>query len=207
MQVRELAVPGAFEFTPKQHGDDRGLFLEWFKVDALQTATGHPLTLAQANLSVSRAGTLRGVHFADVPPGQAKYVTCPAGAVLDYIVDIRVGSPTFGVSDVVRLDSVDRRAVYLSEGLGHAFVALEDGSTLTYLCSTGYSPGREHGINPLDPALGLALPEATDFLLSDKDTAAPSLAQAESDGLLPTWDACRAYVARLTDAAAAADRS
>ena len=197
MQVRELSVPGAFEFIPVQHGDDRGLFLEWFKVDELRGATGHRLELAQANLSVSRAHSLRGVHFADVPPGQAKYVTCPAGAVIDYVIDIRVGSPTFGAVDTVRLDGVDRRAVYLSEGLGHAFLALEDNSTLTYLCSTGYAPGREHAISPLDPELNLPLPTGVDFLLSDKDIAAPSLAQALAAGVLPSWDACRAYVATL----------
>lgn len=197
MQVRELAVPGAFEFTPVQHGDDRGLFLEWFKVDQLRGVTGHPLELAQANMSVSRADTLRGIHFADVPPGQAKYVTCPSGAVIDFIVDLRVGSPTFGVIDSVRLDTIDRRAVYLSEGLGHGFLALEDRSTLTYLCSTGYAPGREHGIDPLDPALGLPLPIDVDFLLSDKDTTAPSLAEAVSGGLLPSWETCSKYIATL----------
>ena len=197
MKVRELCVPGAFEFTPIQHQDGRGLFLEWFKVDRLAEAIGHPLTLAQANLSVSTAGTLRGVHFADVPPGQAKYVTCPRGAVLDFVVDVRVGSPTFGVCDAVRLDGDDRRAVYLSEGLGHAFLALEDDSTLTYLCSTGYSPGREHGINPLDPALDLPLPDGVDFVLSDKDTAAPTLAQAADQGLLPDWQTCREWVESL----------
>lgn len=199
VQVRALAVAGAFEFTPVQHGDSRGLFLEWFKVDKLSDAVGRPLDLQQANLSVSRAGTLRGVHFADVPPGQAKYVTCPRGAAIDFIVDIRVGSPTFGTVDAVRLDSEHRRAVYLAEGLGHAFLALEDDTTLTYLCSTGYSPGREHGINPLDPALGLPLPSAaelgTEFLLSDKDTAAPTLQEAADSGLLPTWEACRPYLA------------
>ena len=197
MKVRELRVPGAFEFTPIQHRDGRGLFLEWFKVDRLAEAVGHPLSLAQANLSVSTAGTLRGVHFADVPPGQAKYVTCPRGAVLDFVVDIRVGSPTFGVCDAVRLAGDDRRAVYLSEGLGHAFLALEDDSTLTYLCSTGYSPGREHGINPLDPALALPLPAGVDFRLSDKDAAAPTLAQAAEQGLLPDWQACRDWVESL----------
>jgi dTDP-4-dehydrorhamnose 3,5-epimerase len=197
MQARELLVPGAFEFTPVQHGDDRGLFLEWFRTELLEEAIGHPLTLAQANLSVSRAGTLRGVHFADVPPGQAKYVTCPRGAVIDYIVDIRVGSPTFGVVDAVRLDGEHRRAVYLPEGVGHAFVALEDHSTLTYLCSTGYAPGREHGITPLDPGLNLPLPEGVDFLLSEKDSAAPTLAEAKQSGLLPTWATSRRYVASL----------
>ena len=105
MQVRELQVPGAFEFTPVQHGDDRGLFQEWFKVEKLVEAIGHPMTLAQANLSVSKAGTLRGVHFADVPPGQAKYVSCPRGAVIDFVVDVRVGSPTFGRSETVVLDA------------------------------------------------------------------------------------------------------
>ena len=198
MQVRALAVAGAFEFTPVQHGDSRGLFLEWFKVDQLSAAVGHPLDLQQANLSVSRAGTLRGIHFADVPPGQAKYVTCPRGAAIDVIVDIRVGSPTFGTVDTVLLDSKDRRAVYLAEGLGHGFLALEDDTTLTYLCSTGYAPGRENGVNPLDPALRLPLPSpaelGTEYLLSDKDTAAPTLAQAKESGLLPTWEACRPYL-------------
>ena len=198
MHVRELLVPGAYEFTPVQHGDDRGLFLEWFKIDKLVEVVGHPLTLAQANLSVSRAGTLRGVHFADVPPGQAKYVTCPRGAVVDYLVDIRVGSPTFGAVDMVRLDSEHRRAVYLPEGVGHAFLALEDNSTLTYLCSTGYAPGREHAINPLDAGLGLPVPDGVDFLLSEKDAAAPTLAQAAESGLLPTWAACEQYIAGLT---------
>lgn len=197
MQVRELAVPGAFEFTPVQHGDERGLFLEWFKVDKLRGASGHPLQLAQANMSVSRANSLRGVHFADVPPGQAKYVTCPVGAAIDFIVDLRVGSSTFGTVDTVLLDTVDRRAVYLSEGLGHGFLALEDGTTLTYLCSTGYAPGREHGIDPLDPGLGLPLPAGVEFVLSDKDTTAPTLAEAVDGGLLPTWAACAAYVATL----------
>jgi dTDP-4-dehydrorhamnose 3,5-epimerase len=197
MKVRELLVPGAYEFTPIQHKDGRGLFLEWFKVDRLAEAVGHPLTLAQANLSVSTAGTLRGVHFADVPPGQAKYVTCPRGAVLDFVVDVRVGSPTFGTCDVVRLDGDERRAVYLSEGLGHAFLALEDDSTLTYLCSTGYAPGREHGIDPLDPALNLPLPAGVDFVLSDKDAAAPTLAQAADQGLLPDWQTCRDWVQSL----------
>ena len=152
MKIRPLSIDGAWEFTPVQHGDARGLFAEVFKGDLLDDVIGHRLDLAQVNLSVSAAGVLRGVHFADVPPGQAKYVTCPKGAILDVIVDIRVGSPTFGTYDTVLLDDVDRRAVYLSEGLGHAFCALEDGSTATYLCSTGYNPGAEHGINPLDPA-------------------------------------------------------
>ena len=112
---------------------------------------GHDLDLAQANCSVSAAGVLRGIHFSDVPPGQAKYVTCVRGAALDVVVDIRVGSPTFGQWDSVLLDDVDRREIYLAEGLGHAFMALEDDTTIVYLCSTGYAPGREHGVRPARP--------------------------------------------------------
>jgi dTDP-4-dehydrorhamnose 3,5-epimerase len=203
MDVRELAVPGAWEITPKQHGDPRGVFLEWFKGERFAQEVGHRLTLDQANLSVSAAGVLRGIHFADVPPGQAKYVTCARGAVLDVVVDIRVGSPTFGRWDSVLLDDVDRRAIYLGEGLGHAFCSLEDDSTVLYLCSTGYSPGREHGIHPLDPEIGIEWPStARDGspltpLLSDKDRQAPSLSAARDSGLLPTAEQVDAYLATL----------
>ncbi|WP_341258626.1 MULTISPECIES: dTDP-4-dehydrorhamnose 3,5-epimerase family protein [Gordonia] len=193
MKVRELSIAGAWEFTPVQHGDDRGVFLEAFKADVLSDLIGHRFELAQVNTSVSAAGVLRGIHFADVPPGQAKYVTCSVGAILDVIVDIRVGSPTFGRWDAVLLDDVDRKAVYLSEGLGHGFCSLADGSTVTYLCSTGYNPTAEHGVNPLDPDLGIEWPTVgrdgtpLEYELSAKDVAAPSLAQAALDGLLPTF--------------------
>ncbi|GEA89965.1 dTDP-4-dehydrorhamnose 3,5-epimerase family protein [Cellulomonas cellasea] len=203
MEFRPLTVPGAWEITPKQFGDPRGVFLEWFKSEAFAEAVGHPLDLQQANCSVSAAGVLRGIHFADVPPGQAKYVTCAKGAVLDVAVDIRVGSPTFGQWDTVLLDDVDRRAIYLSEGLGHAFLSLEDDSTVLYLCSTGYSPGREHGIHPLDPEVGIVWPTtARDGRplvpqLSDKDLVAPTLSEAREQGLLPTLEAVEAYVASL----------
>ncbi|NMM30093.1 MAG: dTDP-4-keto-6-deoxy-D-glucose epimerase [Cellulomonas sp.] len=201
MEFRQLKVPGAWEITPKQLGDPRGVFLEWFKASSFAETVGVPLDLQQANCSVSAAGVLRGIHFADVPPGQAKYVTCAKGAVLDVAVDLRVGSPTFGVWDTVLLDDVDRRAIYLPEGLGHAFLSLEDDSTVLYLCSTGYAPGREHGINPLDPAIGIDWPTtgrnglALAPILSDKDLAAPSLAEAAAQGLLPTLASVEAYLA------------
>ncbi|MDO8108560.1 dTDP-4-dehydrorhamnose 3,5-epimerase [Isoptericola sp. b441] len=199
MTYRELNVPGAWEITPRQHGDARGVFLEWFKGAAFAAEVGHDLSLAQANCSVSAAGVLRGVHYADVPPSQAKYVTCAAGAVLDVVVDIRVGSPTFGQWDSVLLDDVDRRAIYLSEGLGHAFMSLADGSTVLYLCSTPYTPGREHGVHPLDPEIGITWPTtARDGAplvpqLSEKDAAAPTLADAAAAGALPTFEAALAY--------------
>ena len=204
MEFRQLSVPGAWEITPQQFGDPRGVFLEWFKGAPFAEQAGHALSLAQANLSVSAAGVLRGIHFADVPPGQAKYVTCAKGAVLDVVVDIRVGSPTFGQWDSVLLDDVDRRAIYLSEGLGHAFLSLEDDSTVLYLCSAPYAPGREHGIHPLDPEIGIDWPtvgrdgSALTYSLSDKDLAAPSLADAQARGLLPADEDVRRFVEGLT---------
>lgn len=204
MKYRELAVPGAWEITPRLHGDPRGVFLEYFKSSAFVEAVGHSFDVQQANCSVSAAGVLRGVHFADVPPGQAKYVTCAKGAVLDVAVDLRVGSATFGRWDAVLLDDKDRRAIYLPEGVGHAFMSLEDDSTVLYLCSTPYAPGREHGIHPLDPSIGIEWPthdragRPITPQLSEKDEAAPSLDEARSSGLLPTWDSVVAHLASLT---------
>lgn len=190
MDVRELAVPGCFEFLPRQHVDDRGSFQEWFRADLFAVAVGHHLEVAQANHSVSRQGTLRGIHYALVPPGQGKYVYCPRGAVLDVVVDLRVGSPTFGDSAAVVLDEVDRRAVYLPEGIGHAFVALAEDTALTYLCSTGYNPEREKAVDALDPDLALPWPAELEAVRSERDQSAPSLAAAGQAGHLPRYAAC-----------------
>ncbi|MET0577347.1 MAG: dTDP-4-dehydrorhamnose 3,5-epimerase [Ilumatobacteraceae bacterium] len=205
MKFRPLTIDGAFEITPQQHGDSRGLFLEWFKAPTFREAVGHDLDVVQANCSVSAAGVLRGIHFSDVPPGQAKYVTCVAGAVLDVVVDLRVGSPTFGRWDSVVLDDVERRALYNGEGLGHAFMSLVDGSTVVYLCSTGYAPERERIVHALDPAIGIAWPltgldgRPIQPALSARDAAAPSLAEMAGRGLLPSADAVTSYVGSLRD--------
>ena len=199
MEVRELSVRGAFEVTPVQHSDVRGVFLEWFREDVFRQATGHALHLAQANCSVSSAGTLRGIHFAELPPSQAKFVTCVHGAAFDVVVDLRVGSATYGRWDAVQIDDQDRRAVYLPEGLGHAFLALQDHTVVNYLCSAPYAPDREHCIHPLDPEVGIDWPttdrHGTPFSprLSPKDDAAPSLAEVRQAGLLPTYDEALAF--------------
>lgn len=189
MEVQPLSIPGSFVVTPKIFEDDRGAFLEWYRADKLEEVLGYSLDLKQANSSVSKRGVVRGIHFAELGPGQAKYVTCPFGAVVDFIIDIRVGSPTFGKWDSVVLDDQNRKAVYLSEGLGHAFVALTENTFVNYLVSDKYRPGKEHGINPLDPDIALDLPFSVDKLsLSEKDSAAPSLAEMAHVGSLPTWE-------------------
>jgi dTDP-4-dehydrorhamnose 3,5-epimerase len=197
MKVRALDIHGAWEFTPQQHGDARGLFAEWYKEPVFTEAVGHPLHVAQSNVSVSSAGTLRGIHFAQLAPSQAKYVFCPRGSILDVVVDLRTGSPTYGQHEVVRLDDVDRKALYLAEGLGHGFYAEQDGSTVTYLVTAPYAPTREFGIQPLDPALGIAWPQDLEPLLSPKDVAAPTLEDAAQQGILPTYDECLAFYETL----------
>jgi dTDP-4-dehydrorhamnose 3,5-epimerase len=203
VHIRELKVADSFEVTPVVRGDDRGVFLEWYRHDVLESAVGHSLDLRQANTSVSKKGVVRGIHFADIPPGQAKYVTALHGSVIDYVVDIRVGSPTFGQWDSVLLDTTDRRAIYLAEGLGHAFVALTDDATVSYLVSDTYRAHAEHGVNPLDPDIGLDFPIDRDaLLLSPKDLEAPTLAEAAELGLLPSWQAATAHYATLHGGAA-----
>ncbi|MEZ0362438.1 dTDP-4-dehydrorhamnose 3,5-epimerase [Mycobacterium sp. pUA109] len=195
MTARELAIPGAWEITPRLHADSRGVFFEWFTDREFTGFAGHRFDLRQANCSVSAAGVLRGLHFAQLPPSQAKYVTCVSGSVFDVVVDIRVGSPTFGRWDAVLLDAADRRSVYLSEGLAHGFLALQDNSTVMYLCSAGYDPQREHTIAATDPALGIDWPvSAGELVVSERDAAAPSLAEVQASGLLPSWDEARSFV-------------
>jgi dTDP-4-dehydrorhamnose 3,5-epimerase len=197
VDIRELAVPDSYVLDLVPHGDSRGRFVEWFRADVLGEAIGYTFPLAQANHSVSARGALRGVHFALVPPGQAKYVYCPAGQVLDVMVDIRAGSPAFGVHDAVLLDSEQPRAVFLPEGIGHAFVSLAPASSVAYLVSSPYAPDQEFGLHPMDPDLALPWPADLEFELSPKDRTAPSLAEAKAQGLLPTMEQCAARYAAL----------
>ncbi|MGO4751544.1 dTDP-4-dehydrorhamnose 3,5-epimerase [Streptomyces sp. 2MCAF27] len=192
--MTSLSIEGAWEIKPEQFSDERGIFMEWYRYDRLAEIVGHPLQLAQANMSVSAKDVVRGIHFTDFPPGQGKYVTCVRGASLDVIVDLRVGSPTFGTWEAVRLDDIDRKAVYISEGLGHAFCALSDEATVAYLCSETYASRRERAIDPLDPVLGIEWPVKTP-ILSGRDKIAPSFAEAAASGLLPDHRACREFAA------------
>ena len=195
---RELTVPGAWEITPELHRDSRGSFAELFTERGFAAMTGHRFDLRQVNCSVSAAGVLRGLHFAELPPGQAKYVTCVRGSVFDVVVDIRVGSPTYGCWDGVLLDDVAHRSTYIGEGLAHGFLALQDQSTVMYLCSIPYTPQREHTIAATDPAIGIGWPlPAGQLLLSDRDAAAPCLDEVRAAGVLPTWDETRKLLAGL----------
>ncbi|MCX4766672.1 dTDP-4-dehydrorhamnose 3,5-epimerase family protein [Streptomyces sp. NBC_01275] len=198
MQFRELAVSGAFVFTPPVFEDDRGLFTSPFQEPAFVAALGRPLfPVAQSNHSRSRRGTVRGVHYTLTPPGVAKYVYCARGSAIDIVVDIRVGSPTFGRWDSSVLDPGTFRSMYFPVGVGHAFVALEDDTVMSYMLSGSYEAQHELALSALDPALALPIPEDLQPLLSARDLAAPRLAQVQAEGGLPEYDKCRRIEAAL----------
>jgi dTDP-4-dehydrorhamnose 3,5-epimerase len=198
VEIRELSVPHAWVVEPLVRHDDRGFFLESYRADILAEATGRTFDLKQANVSRSRYGVARGIHFADVPHGQAKYFMVSAGSVVDFVVDIRVGSATFGQWDAVELDAENRKALFISEGIGHLFVVTSESADVNYLINEYYDPPREHAVDALDPAIGLALPiPAADIVLSAQDAVAPTLADAAATGILPSWSDCLAlYKAR-----------
>ena len=198
MQVRELSVPGAWEFTPKSFGDDRGLFLEWFKAEELATAIGHPFQLVQANHSVSARGVLRGIHFAAVPPSQAKYVYCPQGAAarrdrrhpgrLAHVRAVGRRAPRLGRSPGRLRQRRPRPRLHRARGrhLGH--LPLLD--RLQPVGRVRHQPARPG-------ASGCPGPTTSTPILSPKDRDAPTLAEAEAAGLLPRYDDCLAFYESL----------
>ncbi|MFE1951204.1 dTDP-4-dehydrorhamnose 3,5-epimerase family protein [Streptomyces sp. NPDC059524] len=192
VEVRSLAVSGCFEFTPPVFRDERGLFVSPLQQQAFTDVLGHPFPIAQTNHSRSARGVMRGVHFPATPPGQAKYVHCSRGRGLDVVVDIRLGSPTFGAWDTVEMDTETFRAVYIPDGVGHAFLALEDDTVMTYLVSSPYRADLEREIDPLDPELGLPWPKDMQFIFSQRDTGSLSLAEAKARGILPRYEDCLA---------------
>ena len=186
MEFRRLGIDGAFEIRNVVHADDRGEFAEWFPFDKISAETGYSFPVRQANISRSSRGVVRGIHFCQVPPGQAKLVTCMTGTILDVVVDIRVDSPTFGRWESVEVTAADRNAVLLPVGVGHAFVALEDDTTVCYLVSDVFTPDKEFGIHPLDAELGIDYRlDPSELRLSPKDQQAPTFQEARQQGLLP----------------------
>jgi dTDP-4-dehydrorhamnose 3,5-epimerase len=173
-KLTPLSIEGAWLFESPSHGDDRGYFREWFKSSYVVEQLGREFNVAQSNLSKSKKGVVRGIHFSTAPAGQAKWVTCANGALWDVVVDIRPDSPTFKRWAAVELRAEDGKALFISEGLGHAFVALEDETVISYLLSSPYSPGDEHAIHPKDSEISIDWP-AIDLVFSEKDAVAPTL--------------------------------
>ena len=185
MIIESTFIPGVKIIQPTKHEDDRGMFFEWFRSDLLKSHTGTSFDLAQANCSISKKDVIRGIHFAGSPPGQAKYVTCISGAIRDVVVDLRIGSPTFGKSDTFELSAENRKAIFIPSGIGHGFISLKDESIAVYLCDQKFNPDNEFAIHPLDSDLNLDWPVNVNPILSPKDAAAPSFNEVQE--LLPKF--------------------
>lgn len=170
-----MSIAGAWEFVPAIHHDERGTFAETYTADALATASGLSFELAQVNTSVSRRGVIRGVHAVRASPGQAKYVMCVAGEILDVVVDLRPQSETFGRWQGVVLDDRSRHALFIPAGLGHAFQVLSAQATVVYATDSAYDPGAELSVNPLDPDLAITWRDLGPPILSPRDARAPQL--------------------------------
>ena len=196
MKANPLDISGAWEVELKKFDDSRGFFFESFRSDFSASTFGRKFTVKQANTSVSAKGSVRGIHYALVPPSQAKYVQCQKGSIMDYVIDIRIGSPTFGKSISLELKANIPRAIFIEEGLAHAFVALEDETVVTYLVNENFNPEREKGINPFDKELAINWPKI-DLLLSEKDKSAISLQEAKEQNLLPSFDQCKQFIKTL----------
>lgn len=146
-----MAISGSWLFSPEGLADSRGLFLETFSARTFREATGTSLELGQVNLSVSKMGVIRGIHFTGRTRGQVKYVMCVQGQIRDVVVDLRPDSITFGHWDSAVLDDLERRAAFIEAGLGHTFQVLSDSATVVYIASTPYDPDNEFPISPWIP--------------------------------------------------------
>ena len=177
MQVIQTPLAGLLVFEPRVFGDERGFFLETFQIDRYREA-GLPDTWVQDNLSRSRQGTLRGLHYQlQFPQGKLVYVT--RGAVWDVAVDLRRASPTFGQWHAEELSETNHRQMYLPPGFAHGFCVLSDIADFAYKCTSPYRPQDERTLQWDDPELGIVWPEVAPRILSAKDQQGVPLSRAE----------------------------
>jgi dTDP-4-dehydrorhamnose 3,5-epimerase len=189
MEINPLLMSGAFIVKSPMHSDQRGVFWEWYKNSDFLDFAGIDFSAKQANISVNKAFVVRGIHYSLSKIGQSKLVTCLSGSIIDVVVDIRVGSPTFGAVAYIELDSLDGRSVLIGAGLGHGFISLENNTVVAYMLDSEYSPKEEYEINPMDSDLdidwGKHIPKDSTLTLSEKDLNAPTLQNRARNNLLP----------------------
>ena len=184
MDLEKLDIEGAWHAKSEIHEDNRGSFREWFRKDLILQKTGIEFSAAQANISHSSKGALRGIHYSLIPNGQAKWITCVSGKVFDVIIDIRPESQTFMEWISIELSPELGNSLLLSGQLGHAFMALEDNTSITYMLDSTYSVDFEHTINPFDSDIGIKWP-LSHTIISSRDQNAPSIFENMKQGLLP----------------------
>lgn len=176
MEVQALKIHGCYLLTPVYYEDERGGFYEAFNHQEFEKGTGHTVNFVQDNLSISKKGTLRGLHFQNAPYAQAKYLRVVQGAVLDVVVDLRKDSPTYREHMKIRLEAKTHQALFIPKGIAHGFLALEEATQFLYKCDSYYHPDSEGGINYRDPELAIdwEYPE-NKMIISPKDRNLPML--------------------------------
>ena len=189
MKFSPLAIQGAWLAESSVWPDERGFFREWFKRDDISNLTGIDFQVQQANFSISNKNVIRGIHYSLAPEGQAKWITCVSGSIIDVVVDLRPKSPTFKKVEYIELESGDGKALLIGSGLGHGFLSREDDSGIAYLLSSPYAPEYEFDISPTDQELAIKWQKDNgrdlNFVMSRKDSSAPSLNSRLKEGKLP----------------------
>ena len=183
MKIESLGIGGAWIATNIGHKDERGSFGEWFRSDVIEQQLGINFEVKQANTSTSKKNVIRGLHYSLAAIGQSKWVSCASGTIWDVVVDIRPESPTFKKWVGTELKGSDSKAIFISEGLGHGFMSLENNSVITYLLNSVYSPSEEYSINPMDPDLAINWPDGNP-IIAERDLSAPLLRTQLESGKL-----------------------
>jgi len=180
MKFTPLAIPDVFLIEPKVFGDARGFFLESFRQDLFNQATGTNHEFIQDNHSRSSKGVLRGLHYQLPPHAQGKLVRVISGAVFDVAVDIRRSSPTFGQWVGAELSAENHHQLWIPPGFAHGFVVLSDTADFVYKTTAYYAPESDRGLLWNDPDIGITWPQLDiEFSLSEKDRNQPAFKQAE----------------------------
>jgi len=188
MNVKKLEIDGCFVLEHKVFPDQRGLFKEWFKAEATRKLAPS-FEVEQANLSVSKRGVIRGIHYSMAPKGQSKLVSCAQGGITDVLVDLRKGSPTYLKVEYVQLSESSGNTVFIASGIGHGFIVETESAAVAYLTSSAYAPQFEKAICPTDPDLAINWPltDGAGYVISPADASAPTLSQADAAGDLPKY--------------------
>lgn len=193
MRGLELGIKGCWAIELDHFVDTRGVFFESFKLNSLENIINRKFEVRQSNTSISKMGSIRGIHFAQLPPSQAKYIQCNSGSILDFIIDVRVGSPTFKQHVSVKLDGNSRKAIFIEEGLAHAFISLEDDTQVTYLVNQYFNSTNEKSINPFDEEIAINWGNSK-YILSEKDRGAHSLKEMKNSNQLPVFEDCCKFI-------------
>ena len=191
MKLTPLEINGVWLVESPVWNDIRGSFREWFKSNEILQITGQDFLAVQSNISRSDKGVIRGLHYSLAPKGQAKWVTCVEGSILDVVVDVRRTSPTFGKYLTIGLHGNQGNSLFIEGGLAHGFLALEDKTIVSYILDSPYEPELEYEIQPFDPDLDidwkLEVLGGTEVKMSPKDANAPTLGQLSIEGKLPNF--------------------